>query len=66
MKEQDLHNENDTFLAEWLAGAISDEQLKRLVSSEDFLAYLKIRKGIETIAVLDAPLDSSLEKIKSA
>ena len=65
MKEQDLHNENDTFLAEWLAGAISDEQLKRLVSSEDFLAYLKIRKGIETIAVLDAPLDSSLEKIKS-
>lgn len=65
MEKQDLNNENDTFLAEWLAGEISDEQLKTLVSSEDYLAFLKIRKGIETIGALEAPVDESFERLKS-
>lgn len=65
MEKQDLNSKNDTFLAEWLAGEISDEQLKTLVSSEDFLAFLKIRKGIETMVALEAPVDESFERIKS-
>lgn len=65
MEKQDLNSKNDTFLAEWLAGEISDEQLKTLVSSEDYLAFLKIRKGIETIDALEAPVDESFERIKS-
>ncbi len=65
MEKQDLNSKNDTFLAEWLAGEISDEQLKTLVSSEDYLAFLKIRKGIETIDALEAPVDESFERLKS-
>ncbi len=65
MEKQDLNSKNDTFLAEWLAGEISDEQLKTLVSSEDYLAFLKIRKGIETIGALEAPVDESFERLKS-
>ncbi|MBO6607116.1 FecR family protein [Psychroserpens sp.] len=65
MIKQDSHNENNRFLAQWLAGDISDEQLKSLVSSEEFTAYTKIRKGLETIEALDAPIDSSLEQIKA-
>lgn len=65
MKKQDLHNENDTFLAEWLAGDLTDEQLRELVTPEDFMAFLKIRKGIETTEALDGSIDKSLEQIKS-
>lgn len=64
MKEQDLHNTNDTYLAQWLAGDISDEQLKEMVSEADFKAFLKLRKGINTYADLNAETDSTFAKIQ--
>ncbi|WP_299334094.1 FecR family protein [uncultured Psychroserpens sp.] len=65
MKEQHLHNEKDTFLAQWLAGDLSDDELKALVSESDFKAYLKIRKGIDAHEVLDTPTAASFKKIKA-
>jgi len=35
--------ENEIFLADWIAGKITDADLKKLVSEEDFIAYIKIR-----------------------
>ena len=47
MKEQNLHNDNDTFLAKWLEGELSDDALKTLVSETEYNSFLKIRKGMD-------------------
>lgn len=65
MENRNQHNETETFLAEWLAGDISDEKLKTLVSKDDYEAFLKIRKGMHTLDGLDAPIEDSLEKINA-
>nr|WP_321236883.1 FecR family protein [uncultured Psychroserpens sp.] len=64
MKEQHLNNENDIFLAQWLAGDLSDNELKILVSKADFQSFLKIRKGIETYEALEASTEASFAKIQ--
>ena len=40
-------NENieDTFLAKWIVGEISDTEFKQLVSEADYLAYQKIKES---------------------
>jgi len=65
MKAQDLNNGKDTFLAQWLAGDLSDNELKQLVSEVDFQSFLKIKKGIETYEALEATTEASFAKIKS-
>jgi len=37
---------NDTYLAEWIHGEITNNQLKELVSEEDYNAYIKLKSGI--------------------
>jgi len=48
MKKEYIHNENDTFLADWMAGKVTDEKLKSLVSLSDFEIYKKIKLGVDT------------------
>jgi ferric-dicitrate binding protein FerR (iron transport regulator) len=64
MKEQDLHNDKDTFLAKWLEGELSDDTLKTLVSLEDYNSFVKLRKGIQTYDALESSTDTSFVKIK--
>lgn len=64
MKNKELHNENDTFLAQWLAGELSDTELKAMVSETDFNAFLKIRKGLDVYDNLEASTDASFAKIQ--
>ncbi len=64
MKEQNSHKDKDVFLAKWLAGELSDDTLKTLVSQPDYTSFLKIRKGIQTLEALDANEDHSLDIIK--
>jgi ferric-dicitrate binding protein FerR (iron transport regulator) len=64
MKNQNLNTEQDTFLAKWLEGEISDVELKSLVSDDDFLTYLKLKKGFEVSEQLDASVDESFAKIQ--
>lgn len=65
MIDQEKYNDNNTFLAQWLAGELSDNELKTLVSESDFQAYLKLRKGIDTIEGLEASTDDSFAKIQN-
>jgi transmembrane sensor len=65
MKEQNLHNDNDTFLAKWLEGELSDDALKTLVSETEYNSFLKIRKGINTYDVLESSTDTSFIKIQN-
>ena len=64
MKNTELHNNNDTFLAQWLEGELSDNELKRLVSEADYKSFLKIRKGLEVYDDLEASTDTSFTKIQ--
>ncbi|MEO9484529.1 MAG: FecR family protein [Ekhidna sp.] len=55
---------NDTFLARWLNGELSETELEAFEKSDEYAFYMKIRKGAE---LLDSPsFDESgiLEEIK--
>jgi ferric-dicitrate binding protein FerR (iron transport regulator) len=64
MKTEDLNNDKEIFLAQWLAGELSDNALKTKVSEADFQAFLKIRKGIETYEALESSTERSFGKIQ--
>jgi ferric-dicitrate binding protein FerR (iron transport regulator) len=64
MKNKELHNENDTFLAQWLAGDLSDIELKSLVSEDDYNAFVKLRKGLDVYNDLEASTDASFTQIQ--
>ena len=38
-----MEESNETYLSDWLADKITDEQLQQLVSAEDFEAFQKIK-----------------------
>lgn len=42
-----MKNGNEHYLADWLAGTISDGQLRQLVSEDDFKAFQKIKETLE-------------------
>ncbi|MFD2916002.1 FecR family protein [Psychroserpens luteus] len=64
MKDQNLNSENDTFLAKWLEGELSDDALKSLVSENEYHSFLKIRKGINAYENLESSTDASFSKIQ--
>ena len=53
MEKSKIHNEEEDFLAQWLAGNLSDEDLKIQVGVEDFLLYKKLQKGTDMLGALD-------------
>jgi ferric-dicitrate binding protein FerR (iron transport regulator) len=59
MKNKTKNSTNDTLLAKWLQGEISDLEFKNLVSVEDYIAYQKIKKGIDAFEVIEKPLENS-------
>ncbi len=58
------NNNENTFLASWLEGTLSDEEFKKLVSENEYLEYLKMRKSFDIINELNSPLDATLSQIK--
>ncbi|SDS61942.1 ferric-dicitrate binding protein FerR, regulates iron transport through sigma-19 [Formosa sp. Hel1_31_208] len=64
MKEQNLHSDNETFLAKWMEGKLTDDELKQLVSEDDFDAFQKLRKGIDTHVSLESSTATSFAKIQ--
>lgn len=59
-----MENENETYLSDWLANKISNEQLKELVSEDDFLAYQKLKSALEDFTVSNPDLDKNFDAIK--
>ena len=60
-------NENieDTFLAKWIADELSDTEFKQLVSEADYLAYQKIKEGINVYQHIEtADNDFTLKQVK--
>jgi transmembrane sensor len=59
-----MEHKNEHYLADWMAGQISDEQLQQLVSEEDFLAYKKLRFALEHHNLSEPNLDENYLQIQ--
>ena len=64
MEKQNSNSNDETFLANWLEGKISDAELKNRISEADYSSYLKMRKGFEVSNQLNASIKDSFNKIK--
>jgi ferric-dicitrate binding protein FerR (iron transport regulator) len=58
-------NSKDTYLAKWLIGDLSDEDLKSNVGEQDYLMYLKVKRALEVSEQLDAPIENSFHKLEA-
>ncbi len=63
--EKPFENNDKTFLADWLEGKLSDQQLKQRVSESDFEAYVKLRLALENSAISTPDLEASYAAIKA-
>ncbi|HEX9980368.1 MAG TPA: FecR domain-containing protein [Flavobacterium sp.] len=50
---------NETFLADWLAGKIPDEDLKQRVSATDFEAYRQLRDSLSELKIADPDIEKN-------
>jgi len=55
---------NDTYLAKWMAGEITDDALKKEVSEKDFSEYKKIQAAILLHEQLEAPVNDMFANIQ--
>jgi transmembrane sensor len=58
-------NDKDVFLAKWLEREISDLELKKLVSEEDYKTFKKIKTGIDVFVEIEKPLQNTFNEIKA-
>ena len=63
---ENLTTEEESFLAKWLDGTISDATLKELVSEEDFMEYKKIKSGLDLLDQLERPVAPTFNSVKSS
>ena len=56
--------ENEKYLADWLAGSITDEQLRKLVSPDDFKSYLILRDSLADYQLADPSMDENYRMIR--
>lgn len=59
-----MEKTNETYLSDWLAHKITDEQLKQLVSEEDFLAYQNIKVTLDSFEISTPDLEQNFSAIK--
>ncbi|MEK8180196.1 FecR domain-containing protein [Flavobacterium buctense] len=59
-----MEKTNETYLSDWLAHKITDEQLKQLVSEEDFLAYQNIKVTLDSFEISNPDLEQNFSAIK--
>ncbi len=49
MEKHDLNNEQEAYLAQWMEGALSDEELAGYIPEEEIAFYKKLRLGTEVL-----------------
>lgn len=59
-----MKKENETFLSEWLEGKMSDEQLKQLVSEDDFLAYSFLKNELNNFSIASPDNDQNFAAVQ--
>lgn len=59
-----MEERNETYLSDWLAHKITDEQLQQLVSEEDFKAFQKIKNTLNGFEISQPDLEQNFSAIK--
>jgi len=59
-----MEAQNETYLSDWLANKITDEQLKQLVLAEDFEAYQKIKISLDGLEIKPPDTEQNFEAIR--
>ncbi|MFN3969306.1 FecR domain-containing protein [Flavobacterium sp.] len=59
-----MEERNETYLSDWLAHKITDEQLKQLVSAEDFTAFQNIKDTLASFEISNPDLEQNFSAIK--
>jgi len=65
MNYSDKKHIDETYLAKWLNGEISDKEVKTYLSEKDFLAYTKIKNGLEFFTAPEFDSIKTKKKISS-
>lgn len=64
MNKNVANNSNEAFLADWLAGAITDAQLQAMVSETDFRAYQKLRFSMQAFEMKPPDLERNFASVQ--
>lgn len=56
--------ENETYLSDWLAGKISDGQLKELVGETEFKAYQQLKDSLDAFTVPEPDMAHNFNAVK--
>lgn len=64
MKNTSENNANETFLSDWLAGKITDDQLKTMVSESDFKAYQKLQFSLQSVQLAEPDMQKNFTLIQ--
>jgi transmembrane sensor len=59
-----MEERNETYLSDWLTDKITDDQLKQLVSEEDFTAFQKIKKTLNSFEIDNSDLEQNFNAVK--
>lgn len=59
-----MKNENEHYLSDWLADKMSDNQLRQLVSEDDFLAFQKIKNTLQNYTVSEPDMEQNFAAVK--
>lgn len=58
-------NPKNILLALWLEDMVSNLELKKFVSKEDYKGYMKIKAALEVFVEIERPLDATFKSIKA-
>lgn len=59
------NSNNDVYLAKWIAGELSDTELKSIVGESEYYAFLKIRRALEVQEALESPVCKSFDALEA-
>jgi len=59
-----MQKENKTYLADWLAGKISDARLRELVGETEFRAFQKLKDALENYSLPDPDMEQNFTSIR--
>lgn len=64
MSKQNQHTADDTFLARWLAGELSDEELMQFKASDEYKEYVEITKVADSFSMPEYDVEEELSRFK--
>ena len=59
-----MEDAKNNYLSSWIEGEITDEELKKYITEEEFLSFQKLNIFLDSVEVKDSNIDESYNSIK--